>query len=313
VSLFGTLFGAAPDPEATRRRQAEADRAQAWQAALPRDAVPAFVQERLGAAAAGRAPWVATTTVAELLLARSHGVRPVAMVSATCWFHFGVSWTKGHAAGWRAAQARLQAEAVAAGANAVLDVAMRTTRLDVGASMDFTLVGTAVRIEGLPPSPEPVIATCPAIEFVRLVEAGIVPVGIAVGAHYEWLYDSSKSYGGGGPLQSWTSRPLGTLGEFWERVRREAHRELRADTARQGNGVLAHTQFGQLLKQEGGENAPDRYLGRHIVLGTVVQCRPGETVLHAVTPVLDMRDGGPLNAAGAGRSTPYDDARQDGI
>ena len=84
---------------------------------------------------------------------------------------------------------RLREEACAAGANAVLDVKMRTVPLGVENSMDFTLVGTAVYIEGLPPSNEPIVATVPALEFVKLLEADVVPTGIAIGAHYEWLTD----------------------------------------------------------------------------------------------------------------------------
>ena len=55
--------------------------------------------------------------------------------------------------------------------------------------MDFTLVGTAVHVEGLPPSPDPIVATVPALEFVKLLEADVVPTGIAIGAHYEWMTD----------------------------------------------------------------------------------------------------------------------------
>jgi hypothetical protein len=53
--------------------------------------------------------------------------------------------------------------------------------------MDFTLVGTAAYVVGLAPSHDPIVATVPALEFVKLLEADVVPTGIAVGAHYEWL------------------------------------------------------------------------------------------------------------------------------
>ena len=124
---------------------------------------------------------------AELALARSKGIRPVAMVFGTCWFHYGWSWTEGHGQGWREALARLKQEAVACGANAVVDVKMRKIRIAVGDSMDFTLLGTAVKLDGLPASADPVVATVPALEFVRLLEADIVPVGIAIGAQYNYL------------------------------------------------------------------------------------------------------------------------------
>ncbi|WP_174299555.1 heavy metal-binding domain-containing protein [Caulobacter sp. S45] len=259
-----------------------AARGAAWESALAGGQLPEFVVERLQAAAQGRLPWLSTMTPAELRLARSHGIKPIATVSGTCWYQYGRSWTEGHAAGWRAALQRLRAEAIVCGANAVVDVKMRTVHTDLGASMDYTLLGTAVRMEGLPASPDPVVATVPALEFVRLLEMGIVPVGIAVGARYQWL----TGYLGYNDL---STRPLPTLGEFWESVRRHAHAELRADAARQGTGVLAHTQFSQLLRQE-VDKQPPNYLGRHIVIGTVVETRRGDGVPHHLQTVVDMRD-----------------------
>lgn len=273
--------------EAARERAAAAAaRGVAWEAALGRNDLPDFVKERLGEASAGKIPWLSTMTPAELLLARSHGVRPLATVSATCWYQYGYSWTQGHASGWRTALERLRQEAIACGANAVVDVKMRTVRLPVGASMDYTLVGTAVRFEHLGPSQDPVIATVPALEFVRLLEAGVVPTGLAVGACYEWIPDYNGNFGGFFGL----NQPLGSLSNFWERIRRMAHADLREDAKTQGNGVLAHTHFGQLIKQEGGERQPNQYLGRHIVIGTVVQVERGQGVPHAIESVVDMRD-----------------------
>ena len=294
------------------QRRADADAAARmvkWDRALAAGGLPDFVQERLADAAARRTPWVSTMTPAELLIVRSHGARPLATVSGTCWFQYGRSWTEGHESGWRTALARLVAEARACQANAVVDVKMRTSAAE-GYSMDYTLIGTAIRFEALPPTPDPIVATTPALEFVRLLEAGITPCGIAVGAHYEWLTDSG--YGGVGGNIFMGNQPLTTLGNFWERIRRQAHRELRADAARQGNGVLAHTHFGQLIKQE-VEKQPDRYLGRHIVVGTVVDCRPGERVPHAIETVIDMNDeASPLAGEGPKVSMPYMNDEEEG-
>ena len=92
-----------------------------------------------------------------------------------CLADYGWSRTEGHAEGWHLALDRLRQEAAAAGANAVVDVKLRTVTLPVtGDSMDYTVVGTAVKLDGLPPRPDPVIATVPAIAFVRLLEAGVV-------------------------------------------------------------------------------------------------------------------------------------------
>jgi hypothetical protein len=283
AGLLGAVGAGSAQDEASAARQAE------WDAALKHDRLPGFVTARLEAAAAGKTPWIATMTPAELGLARRRGVRPLAMVSGTCFYHYGFSWTKGHSAGWHAALDRVRREALAVGANAIVDVKMRTIHLPLGASMDYTVLGTAVRVDGLPPSSDPVVATVPALEFVRLLESGIVPAGIAIGAHYEWLQLSSRYQTM--TMQSWRNKPLTEIGNFWERVRRTALRELHEDTRRLGTGVLAHTHFGQILKAEGGDKAPPRFLGRHIVIGTVVdERRSGANRPLDVRPVVDMRD-----------------------
>jgi hypothetical protein len=306
------------DTISPRNRAEHEARAAAWEDALARQSLPPFVVDRLQNAAIGKQPWVATMSPAELLLAKSHGVKPIATVSGTCWFHYGWSWTEGHEEGWHHALNRIRREAIACGANAIVDVRMRTLRHSFGPSMDFTLIGTAIRVEGLKPSPDPIVATVPALEFVRLLEMGIVPTGIAVGARYDWLgggfgYNNwgSSNARGGRQTQWQTSafagnQPLTELGTFWEGIRREAHAALRANAATMGNGVLAHTHFGEILKQE-RDKQPPAYLGRHIVVGTVVDTPRGAGVPHGVQPVIDMRDGlSPLKRTGEVRHAVYD-------
>ena len=305
-------FGGNPEDKVARRaaEAAALERTGKWEHALARDGLPDFVEARLVDVREGRAPWSSTMSPAELLIAVTRGVRPIATVTGTCWYQYGRSWTEGHAAGWRAAQHRLRAEAKACGANAVVDVKMRTINGGPAYSMDFSLIGTAIKIDRLAPSPEPIIATVPLIEFVRLLQAGVVPVGLAVGAQYDWLIDNSKSFAGN---WTWNNQPLSTLGRFWESLRRAAHRELRADAARLGNGVLAHTQLGQLLRQEGGDKAPDRYLGRHIVVGTVVQAGEAASITREIRTVVDMVDGpSPLAASPVMDRSTYQSNEEEG-
>ena len=314
-----------PSPHAPDLGHDHEARQAAWEVALQEGGLPEFVSGRLSDAAAGKGAWVATMSPAELLIVRSHGIRPIATVSGTCWFSYGRSWTEGHAEGWHEALDRLRREAVAAGANAVVDVRMRTLRHRIGMSMDFTLIGTAVRLDRLAPSPDPVVATVPALEFVRLLEADIVPVGIAVGARYEWLGyrgfgRSSGDWrtGGGGwnsgwnsaarraqwQANSWVNQPMMELTDFWEQIRRDAHADLRRAAAEQGNGVLAHTQFGQLIRRE-QDKAPPAFLGRHIVIGTVVDTTRAPFT-PGIEPVIDMRDSlSPLRIPNAPRHAAY--------
>ena len=283
MSLFDLFKGASPESQALQA--ANRDRLADIEASLRAKRVPTATQERLEAARAGRLPWTATLTPAELMIARSHGLRPIASVSATCWLHYGWSWTEGHSTGWHTALRRLREEARAAGANAVLDVKMRTIPLGIEESMDFTLVGTAVRLEGLPPSDDPVVATVPSLEFVKLLEADVVPTGIAIGAKYEWLTDWR-----GAARMTWMGNTESTvLSRFWEKVRKEAHAELRKNAKPQGNGVLAHLNFSQMFEIE--RNDTKQYLGRHIVVATTVDARRGQPFPHEVRMVMDMHAG----------------------
>jgi hypothetical protein len=287
VGLFDWLKG--PSAEEIARREAAEQRQADIQSALLQDAVPPMIRSRLERARAGRLPWVATLTPAELMIARSHGLKPIAAVAASCWLHYGWSWTEGHAEGWDTALQRMRDEARAAGANAVLDVKMRTIPLETGNSMDFTLVGTAVHVEGLPPSNDPIVATVPALEFVKLLEADVVPTGIAIGAYYEWLTNFTFN-----PNMTWMGNiEARQFSNLWETVRRNAHQNLRVHARRQGNGVLAHLNFSQMFEDE--VNDQKRYLARHIVVATTVDARRGTPLQHDFKFVVDIHaDGTPL-------------------
>jgi hypothetical protein len=163
---------------------------------------------------------------------------------------------------------------------------MRTIPLHVEESMDFTLTGTAVYVEGLPSGNEPIIATVPALEFVKLLESDVVPTGIAVGAHFEWMNDWR---GTADPRWSYVNTEAVRLSQLWEWVRRKAHENLRINVRGQGNGVLAHVNFSQMFEGEEGEQK--RYLARHIVIATTVDARRGAQFPHDVAIVVDMHAG----------------------
>ena len=279
-----------PTPEAQAAEQESLRRQADILMSLRGNRVPTGAMQRLQEAASGTKPWMATLTPAELMIARSHGLRPIAAVAATCWLHYGWSWTQGHAQGWETALQRLAQEARACGANAVLDVKMRTIPVQVENSMDFSLVGTAVKIDGLPPSNDPIIATVPALEFVKLLEADVVPTGIAIGAHYEWMTDWR-----GTANRYWMGNTESTqLSNLWETVRHRAHAQLRESARNRGNGVLAHLNFSQMFERERevNETKIKEYLARHIVIATTVDARRGTPLPHEFKMVVDMHAGG---------------------
>lgn len=284
VGIFDRFKG--PDAETLAAREKAAALHAEIVDALQTGRVPAPMRARLEGASTGALPWIATLTPSELLIVRSHGLRPVAAVSATCWLHYGYSWTEGHSQGWETALQRLRQEAQAAGANAVLDVKMRTVPIHIANSMDFTLVGTAVRVDGLPPSPEPVVATVPALEFVQLLEADVVPTGIAVGAHFEWMSDWRGNATGLG----WWNNEATQLSMLWEEVRERAHADLRQHARGRGNGLLAHVNFSQMFERE-VEHQPKQYLARHIVVATTIDARRGVPIPHDIKMVVDTHAG----------------------
>jgi hypothetical protein len=286
MGLFDLFKGKSPESQA--QQAANEQRLADITTSLQTGAVPAATRARLEGARSGRLPWLATLTPAELMVARSHGLKPIASVSASCWMHYGWSWTEGHAQGWGKALQRLREEAKAAGANAVLDVKMRTVPLTVEHSLDFTLVGTAVYVEGLPPSADPIVATVPALEFVKLLEADVVPTGIAVGARYNWLNDWR-----GAARQAWMGNIESTvLSRFWEQVRQQAHADLRQSARPQGNGVLAHVNFSQMFEfEDKNDDKLKRYLGRHIVVATTVDAKRGIPIPHGIKMVVDLHAG----------------------
>jgi hypothetical protein len=297
MGLFGKTSGPASDPEAVAR-------AAAWTDAIQHETLPAFVDARLKAASAGTVPWLSTTSPAELLLGKSHGMRALTTVSGTCWTQYRTGSATGYltdewgnfARGWNKAVERMKREAVAAGANAVVDVRVRSSPSPQGLSADFTVFGTAVKFARLPASSDPVIATVSALDFVRLLECGIVVCGLGTGTAFDFvftpgLYTETRP---GGQLRAQVIRQQMRLGagnqhveeltEFWEKIRRQAHQALRSDTARIGRGVLAHTNFSQ-LSREG-----DNYFGRHIVIGTIVLTGRQGRQAPQIRPVIDMRD-----------------------
>ena len=290
MSLFDFFKG--PDPETqARRAESEARQAEIMRALRARThRVPQFILDRMEASRNGTTPWLATLTPAELRMVRSHGIRPIAAVSSTCWLHYGWSWTNGHAQGWQKALQRLRDEARAAGANAILDVKMRTIPVDIENSMDFSLVGTAVKVEGLSPSEEPIVATVPALEFIKLLEADIVPTGIAIGADYRWITDwrgsTTNLYWAGN-----TESEL--LSDHWRQVRDTAYQRLREDAQAQGNGALAHVNFSQMFESETENNGSKQkqYLARHIVIATVIDQPRARPLPHDFRMVVDMHQG----------------------
>ena len=265
-----------------------------WEQALRQHRLPAFVQGRMFQTSQGQLPWISTATTSELLLQRSHGVRPIGMVTGNCWYHFGYSWTQGHYDGWHTAVERMRLEALALGANAIVDVRMKV-RHGAHEDMDYGVTGTAIRIRDLPPSAEPVVATVSALEFVRLLEDGVVPVGIAIGANFDWyrpwMGTTAEQAAQFSPFAArYWNMEITDLSTFQENVRRRALYDLREDGRRMAAAVLAHTHYTQMFRVAADQDNPERFLCRHISMGTAISYLPQNAPRHALIPMISLLD-----------------------
>jgi hypothetical protein len=143
----------------------------------------------------------------------------------------------------------------------------------------------------LPPTASPVVATVPALEFVKLLETNVVPTGIAVGAYFDVYDDPRNSLT---PSLFSGNMEMESLSAFLASIRSAAYRDLRYSARSQGNGVLAHVNFSQILKLKGNLERPTGYLARHIVVATTVDAGPTVKMRHDVPFVLDLRSDTPL-------------------
>jgi len=174
--------------------------------------------------------------------------------------------------GWRRAIARIQAEAREAGAHIVVDTRLRSATGDA-ASREYTLVGTALRVEGIGLGPVPLVTTMSGLATLLLLLSGIVPTGIAVGAAARStvaVYGSkgsvTRSLDGRGTFKN---VPLPELTDLGSAVRRAALASLMQGAKAYGNQLLAHDIAGDIERFE-RDKAPPVYIARYTVIATVI-------------------------------------------
>jgi uncharacterized protein YbjQ (UPF0145 family) len=163
---------------------------------LSRGGVPLRAQRRIHELnAGGQRLFTSTLTTSETVVARATGLVPISQVMGSSVFHVGfqgyTTWTGGELepltrAYDRArslALSRMQQEAQMLGAHLVIDVRFLGKGYTWAEDLiEFTAVGTAVRIDGQHgPPPLPALTLLTADELYKLHHAGYWPVGIAIG------------------------------------------------------------------------------------------------------------------------------------
>lgn len=219
------------DEEEAAEAAAEREAAEA-QAALAAGRLPPKAQRRLAElrSAGDDAFFTSTLSVGEFLLAREDRFRPITQVMGSSVYHVGWQYRR-TGARWggdafhqeltnvafcwnearRLAFMRLEQEAIQAGAHAVVSVKIVNGRWDWARdAIEFVATGTAVRAEGEPVPPRPVITDLSGQDYWKLREAGYHPVGV-VGGTASWLVVPSRTSRRamqGGWLSGWRNQEI---------------------------------------------------------------------------------------------------------
>lgn len=174
--------------------QQEADRK-----ALEAGGLPEKVLARMEKTRAGEIPWMSSLSAGGLLQAEGLGIDPVAQVTGSAYYHaagdgygrtlFDANQDAGNVirayyAARDLAQDRLSQEAEMVGAHGVIDLRHHFLRNEL--MVECTMVGTAVRFRALGTDRprQPVLTPLSASAFLKLLQGGWWPVGLALGYHW---------------------------------------------------------------------------------------------------------------------------------
>lgn len=181
---------AEPDPVGSRIDAQEAAQSQADLAA---GGLPLEARRRLAEETGAHPLFTTDLSVDEFLLASSEGYRAVGQVMGSSIYHVGWQYagmysgelttvSHAHMHARELAMGRMQQEAVALGSHGVIGVRLTTRAYEWGPSLlEFTAVGTAVRLDGSPPPNQPFLSDLSGEDFWTLLQAGYLPKGLVMG------------------------------------------------------------------------------------------------------------------------------------
>jgi uncharacterized protein YbjQ (UPF0145 family) len=143
---------------------------------------------------------------------------------------------------------RMSAECAELGGHGVVGVNLSIGRFPAG-GLEFKAIGTAVRAPGGVPLPQPFTSDLSGQDFAKLIMAGWVPVGLALGIsvgarHDDWLTVNQTSWGAG-------NAEVGGYTDLVNQTRHDARSQLEADVTRHGaEGVVVSSMDLQLRERE---------------------------------------------------------------
>lgn len=234
--------------------QPQSDRADDTRAALERGQLPGYVRQRLDTQRTGALPWTSDLSVNEWLLMQNYKFRPLGLVMGSSYYHVGYSkanfsgsWGSGEVRsisnalyqGRHLALTRMSQEAKELGANAVVGVRLETKMPSyAGHETEFVAIGTAVAMEGLAPSANPVLCTVSGQDLAKLLAAGSIPVSLAMGVSVYYQYTTAQDTW---RERSWSNQEMPMFTDSVYQTRHAAMRNMVHESVQAGGtGVLAH-------------------------------------------------------------------------
>jgi uncharacterized protein YbjQ (UPF0145 family) len=192
-------FWKQPSPEEKERRLQEQQEAEASRKALEAGGLPLKAQKRLSEEMeAGHPLFSSDLTTKELLLTRQQDYQPLSQVMGSSIYHVGWQYTSNYpgytmsyeletisTAHLHAAQlalGRLEQEASLLKAHGIVGVRLATRDYEWGSNLiEYTAIGTAIRLPNTPLPPHPFLSDLSGQEFWTLLQAGYYPAGVVVG------------------------------------------------------------------------------------------------------------------------------------
>ena len=222
----------------------------------------------------GSGTWGSALSTDEFTAIRGVGFEPVGQVLGACVYNIGYAggytcpggWSSGvfggvvtaatqvsGQGGWgtfgpltqamydarRKAIGRMTAECAGLGGHGIVGVSLSFGPFPQG-GLEFRAIGTAVRGMGAPAPPQPFSSDLSGQDFAKLIRAGWVPVGLALGIsigarHDDWLTRGSALWNAG-------NTEVAGYTELVNMARHDARVQLEADVGRMGaDGVVVST------------------------------------------------------------------------
>lgn len=283
--MFGFLFQKQPDAS----KKSGQERAQRTLEAFEQGTLPQDVADRLNKTRLGNLPWTSDLSVNEWLALRPFKLEPLGQVMGSSVFQVGfvtsqwglgstpmnhelIAPTKAAYEGKRLAILRLEEEAKQLGANAVVGVRIAQKNWsDEDRVIEYVTYGTAVHVESLPKNDRPLLASVSGQDFVRLLQADALPIGIALGTSYYYVVTGWRAMR---QEMSYYNQEMDTFQEAVSTVRNLVRRRMKEEAVRLGGSGVIGAEFALHVHEVPREVAENESVNDHIIdlsmLGSVL-------------------------------------------